>query len=340
MTEGGAASKQPRISALDGLRGVAALLVVAWHYLGAAPARYPEIGEPVPHVILAANGVQLFFLISGFVIMMSLRKGSVRAFATARFIRLYPIYWICVVLTFALVTLFPLPEVQVSVTEAVVNLTMVQSYLGVPHVDSVYWTLAIELAFYVQAGFLWRVGLLRGSRLLPTLAIWILVSAVIGRFVPPSSEDAPNLLFSGLHQSFDYIPLFVLGIAVLLIFEGRRDTKLWAVVALGLLAIVNMELVADEGWAGIPFFGIVLLVLLVSPLGTTSRPLIFLGEISYVLYLIHQNLGYVVMRWLGGLGVPQVATTLIAVVVAIGAATFLTIYVDKPLRRLLRSRLL
>jgi len=340
MTEGSAALKQTRISSLDGLRGIAALLVVGWHFLGAAPGRYPEIGDPVPHAILAANGVQLFFLISGFVIMMSLRKGSIRAFATARFIRLYPIYWICVILTFLLVTAFPLPEVRVSIAEAAINLTMVQSYLGVPHVDSVYWTLAIELAFYIQAALLWKAGLLRGKRLLPTLATWIIASALVGRFVPRPTEIAPNLLHSGLHQAFDYIPLFVLGIVALVIFEGRRDVQAWGVAAIGLLALVNMELVADAGWAGIPLFGVVLFVLLVSPLGTTSRPLIFLGEISYVLYLIHQNLGYVIMRWLGGAGVPQVATTLITLVIALGAATLLTFFVDKPLRKVLRSRLL
>ena len=138
-----------RYTELDALRGIAALMVVFFHY----SVRYGQIyGYPVDtvfHFNIGQYGVQLFFIISGFVIFLTLDKTSFAVdFLVSRFSRLYPAYWIAITLTFLIVTIFSLPGREVSIKIAIINLTMFQKWLGVADVDGVYWTLAVELSFY------------------------------------------------------------------------------------------------------------------------------------------------------------------------------------------------
>ena len=76
-----------------------------------------------------------------------------------RFSRLYPVYWAAVLITFCVMALFGFPEQEISVFDALVNLTMVQSAMNVPNVDSVYWTLWVEVQFYVLMGLVYWIGL-------------------------------------------------------------------------------------------------------------------------------------------------------------------------------------
>ena len=138
-----------RIFELDSIRGLSAIAVLTYHYF----FRYNEIyGHPsiaTSWSYFGSYGVQLFFMVSGFVIYWSI--GSIKRpldFVISRFSRLYPVYWCAVVFTFTLVYYFGLPGREVSFFQALVNLTMLQSYLKVPSVDGVYWTLAVEITFY------------------------------------------------------------------------------------------------------------------------------------------------------------------------------------------------
>ncbi|THE07586.1 acyltransferase [Microbacterium oleivorans] len=99
-------------------------------------------------------GVQLFFLISGFVILMSVEGRSVGEFVAARISRLFPAYWAAVILTAILIEFIAGDQLGKSVTlvQVLTNLTMLQQWTGVPHVDGVYWTLAVELLFYLLIG--------------------------------------------------------------------------------------------------------------------------------------------------------------------------------------------
>ncbi len=92
--------------------------------------------------------VQLFFIISGFVIFMSVdnKKGPF-VFLTSRFIRLYPAYIISVFLTFAFVYLIPI-SYPFDFNDFFGNLTMIPSLLGSKRQTQHIWSLAIEIFFY------------------------------------------------------------------------------------------------------------------------------------------------------------------------------------------------
>ena len=102
--------KNRRFAELDSLRGIAALLVMLSHYTWAYDYHFGTLGDHFFQFPYGDFGVQVFFIISGFVIFMSLEKAkSIKEFIIGRFTRLYPTYWFCMVLTLVVIILFPVP---------------------------------------------------------------------------------------------------------------------------------------------------------------------------------------------------------------------------------------
>src|SRR5262249_42136779 len=90
-----------RVQFLDAVRGLAALAVLLEHTLAIWFPDYPEASQRVFN--LGQFGVTVFLLVSGYIIPVSLeRGGSNRRFWIGRFFRLYPLYWVCIGLTFLL----------------------------------------------------------------------------------------------------------------------------------------------------------------------------------------------------------------------------------------------
>lgn len=118
------------------------MLVVLFHFT----IRYDELfghsSAPAAALPWGYLGVNLFFMISGFVIFMTLEKTRHSLdFVVSRFSRLYPAYWAAVILTFLLTHYIGLPGKLVGIETALLNLSMVHSFFNVPNVDGVYWTL-------------------------------------------------------------------------------------------------------------------------------------------------------------------------------------------------------
>ena len=134
---------------LDLLRFIAALGVVNFHY-------FFGLTDKLSWYRYGNLGVELFFIISGFVISQSAATASTRNFILGRFIRLYPLFWIACTITY-LVTLLMPNGTPVHFAEYLISMTMLgdklSSALGYGGlVDPSYWTLAVELMFYVSIG--------------------------------------------------------------------------------------------------------------------------------------------------------------------------------------------
>ncbi len=161
-----------RILELDVLRGLAALAVVLFHYT----TKYNELyGHDAALTLRCPNGIAgvfLFFIISGFVIFMTLERTKGTAdFLVSRFSRLYPVFWASVVLTYVVVAVFGLPGAEVRPRDAALNLAMFHEWAGIPSVDGVYWTLAVELKFYLLMFAIFFAGLLRRAEAF--VAVWL-----------------------------------------------------------------------------------------------------------------------------------------------------------------------
>ena len=158
-----------RIQELDALRGLAAMAVVLFHF----SFRYYELfGESGVSGVDSADpgglfrtgylGVHLFFIVSGFVIFMTVdRTESPVDFVFSRFSRLYPTYWAGVLVTTLVVALGWLPNMRRTFGEVLVNLTMLHEFWGVRPVEGVYWTLTRELIFYGIVLTVFSLGLIR-----------------------------------------------------------------------------------------------------------------------------------------------------------------------------------
>ena len=135
-----------RIKELDSLRGIAAISVVLAHITLSLPMEKNIFR-------LGVSGVDLFFLISGYVIYMTIEKMSNPVdFIIARIGRLYPAYWFVVVYTFLLFfcwcSLTRMPQ-KYSFIDLLGNLTMFQRYFSAKEIIAPAWTLLIEMLFYI-----------------------------------------------------------------------------------------------------------------------------------------------------------------------------------------------
>ncbi|HWS32864.1 MAG TPA: acyltransferase [Actinoplanes sp.] len=151
-----------RLAWLDALRGWAAAVVTLFHLSPAVLGR--DLHLRIFHVLdLGKYGVLLFFLVSGYVIPMSLeRHGDLRRFWAGRLLRIYPAYLFAIAVTLGLVaaglTRLPVQLAAETTTGVLGHLTMLQDLLGTPGVLRPFWTLSFEMVFYlVVAGlFTWR----------------------------------------------------------------------------------------------------------------------------------------------------------------------------------------
>ncbi|HEX8580164.1 MAG TPA: acyltransferase [Allosphingosinicella sp.] len=334
MTVEAISARSGRIRDLDALRGLAALAVVLFHFTTRYQAVYGHRTEPWLNVPWGHYGVQLFFGISGFVIFMTLdRTRSLSDFAVSRASRLFPAYWTAILITTLVVTFAGMKEFVRTPLEIAINTTMLQTFVNVRPVDGVYWTLSVELAFYCIMAALWKLRLL--PRIEPVLFAWMGLEW-IWAFSPKLIGFEPSWLLGALLIQ-DYIPFFAIGIAAyrMKCEPGRRGWA-WAVMAAALLTVA-----VCDGWAH-------LIVALISTAALTAialrgvpllgaRPLVWLGAISYSLYLLHELIGFALIRWLESAGISATAAiglTTAAMLALAAAATFL---VERPALRAIRG---
>ncbi|MFF9807287.1 acyltransferase family protein [Streptomyces coeruleorubidus] len=344
-----------RLRALDGLRLVAALMVAAYHYGGRdgevseAWGSSPKEQFPTLHEYFAYGclGVQVFFVISGFVICMSGWGRPLKSFFASRASRLLPAYWVAVVLVTAVFALPMVAYKAVSPSDALVNLTMLQMPLGVDRVLGVCWTLWAEVRFY--ALFALCVVLPGANRRRVTMfcAGWMLATVI--------AQNA-NMPLLDIVVMPEYAPFFIGGVGLYLVHLDRRDAYGWGIVAVSWLigqhfAVQGLWHAPDAG--GFSYRSSIGIVLVVTfgfvavaaiALGwlrwANWRWLTVAGALTYPFYLVHEHLGWVVIHALHrGLGLPSAATFSLTVASMLLLAWLLNQYVEKPLTPRLRALL-
>lgn len=336
-------NKGDRFAELDALRGVAALWVLIFHYF----VRYDQLYETRDAPLLAYppgplfdDGVIgllpvcLFFMISGFVISLSLeRSGTPYRFCVSRFSRLYPAYWTAVALTFAVGSMAPLPGQAYGSGQFVINLTMLQAFLYVPPIDGVYWSLAHELGFYALAAAAFFLGALK--RPAWAFAVWLTLAVLI-RAEPLTGPLLPYRVQLAL--ALPFANFFLAGMIFYRFREGRAGPADFALLAAGAAASfivlpLTSALIAVAFWI---VFGLAIAGRLRF---LATRPLLFLGAISYALYLIHQLIGYRVIMSLESAGIAPLFAIAAATAASIGIAAAITYLIERPAMAALRRRL-
>ncbi|MEI2356051.1 acyltransferase family protein [Mesobacillus zeae] len=317
-----------RLNELDALRGLAALAVVLYHYT----TRYEAIFGHAKTSYFGFNygnlGVNLFFMISGFVIFMTItRTNNVTDFAKKRIIRLYPSYIVAVIITFVAVKLYDLGGRGVTLFDGVFNLTMLQGFLPgvIDHVDGAYWSLKVELTFYIIIGVILFFGLKQRVYLLSILwlistSIFQVLDAITGGYIITKA-----LVF---YSIADYAHLFIAGIMFYLL---KTENQLKYHLLIGLCLIYEFALNDSKASLFVTmFFGVFYLLINGKLSLLNNKILTFLGAISYSLYLIHQNIGYIIINFMENNGLTNEVYLIIPLLISISLATLLTYSIEKP----------
>ncbi len=334
---------------LDAVRFFAAFWVMNFHYFlglsgGVHWYRYGNLG------------VQLFFIISGFVIVQSLQGKTLKQFATGRFIRLYPLFWILCTLTYIITLSVPHAD-HLQFAEYLSSMTMLgdkfNGYAGFGNlVDPSYWTLSVELIFYIGIGLFAYFFSYKNIRYF--LGIFLTFSMVI--FLSHIYQNFYIRLALVQHASY-----FVFGGALALIATKQAKNLFqkyfdWVLMITGACFATYIYPTAFPLYDTphsldatiililhiIFFIGIYLMVSLSSQVKNTQviRLLVILGGLTYPLYLLHQTIGNTVIHYATTTyQIPRVAFTIFFMLFII-AISYVVFVLDKKMRVWLQKKLL
>lgn len=330
---------QNRFVELDALRGIAAMIVLISHYIWAYAHYFNLLTREKLYFKYGDWGVQFFFIISGFVIFMTLEKiSSVKEFAIARFFRLYPVYWICMFLTLTFIYFLPFPNWgPFSFFVILKNLTMLQGFMKTSHIDQVYWSLCVEIAFYAIMGCVFFFKKMRQIEVICLL--WLLLSFIVIYFDFPLKKYLVVLLI------LKDAPLFIAGIMFYKIRKGIATMWNHLLIVASFITYA-LTIYSDRMQNEMDLVPFVLLVIafatfyyLMYNSSTVLRNpiLLFLGSISYPLYLLHNVIGYCIITRIRMYTENLFIYAGITAVISITLAYLVSKYAEKPIMRYYKS---
>jgi peptidoglycan/LPS O-acetylase OafA/YrhL len=290
----GEPKQKNRLLELDAMRGIAALVVVLFHFTMDRPES--QLGFKY-----GVTGVDFFFIISGFVIFLTLSSTKHwMDFVVSRFSRLFPTYWTVVTFTALMTVVYRvLHDESMSglLVQYLGNMTMIQNYLKIGNLDEPYWTLLVELQFYVVMLLIFSLKKLDKIVWLGVagLAFVLLNHFIFSKYVPFIFKYS-----RGLVQLVCHFPLFFAGILFYKI-KFRQGSRFAKIPLLFACLISQIILYPDGGTAYLyitqveyaatlaVYFGIFSLYAFDAPMQViANKATVFLGTISYSLYLVHK----------------------------------------------------
>lgn len=336
--------KTKRIIELDALRAIAALNLLLFHFTWVYSEKYgfaSPLGFTLPY---GKYGVELFFILSGFVNAMTLlRKRNPADFVAGRFIRILPSYWLVILLNIVLFSTLPMFGETVTKETTLANMTVVPGLLGYENMEPVTWTLQIEMLFYGMLLIFLLTGLI--DKVLPTMMIGITVSLFgclgtqyLGHYYPDWSGTEWTTFFSQLFI-LPYLPLFAMGM-LLNEIKSKRG-KLWMNITGILISAVIFHVIdlRDHNPAATALlFGLVAFSAYGKIPILRCKPFVFISAISYSLYLFHNNLGSALMKLLEHWTVSPLGAVILATLFSIAISAAITFWLEQPVTKYLRGR--
>jgi len=336
---------------LNTLRAFAALCVVYYHITSEAGLNLP--------ISIGTRGVDVFFVISGFIITYAAAKNPDQFFAR-RLIRIVPFYWAATLAVFAIAVVLPnlFHNTKADVAQLLCSLFFIPretDYAGMFPTLILGWSLNYEMYFYA----LFALSLLVDKVRAPIICS-VLIAAVL-LAIDLSGATHPSILFYARPLVFEFVFGVFAFYLVSWIAANRarlpsRGAGLALIVAAMLLALVALGIgeygkgfgLSREISAGVPAFFLVtgtILAELIYGVSIRSRALYLIGESSYILYLIHPYVVYGLLRTVfrhadafGALATSVLILALLAAATLVAVAIHLGF--EKPVMDWLRHRLL
>lgn len=330
----------------DLIRVVAVLAVVIGHITDLGPVLHPEL-DGYPFAFTPQFGAAALMVVSAYFACVTVRRGRPLRWLRGRLARLLPAYLVVVVVIYlvgrTLMPSFNGPGIwrwpEFTAGDLAANLTLTQGWRADPvYLDNAHWTLPVQVAAFCAAAVMWhRWGggkarwLAAGLVLAPLLVLPLML-------LPPGVTEVLAVGYTGTGIGRAY--LFGVGIALWLWGRGRLSGPV--MVLLGGLAVVQYGYSTDNELASGAFFAVMLALIALAARGPDwamvqrlRRPIAWLAGISYGVYLVHQQLGFVLARVLVDLGVSGWGRLVVVLAAAVVAGWLLTVAVERPVHRLL-----
>lgn len=286
-----------RLPELDTLRGIAAISVCLFHFAADNSFLNPQFFK------YGSTGVDLFFIISGFVIFMSLTNTrGLKYFWIARISRLYPAYWLSIIIAAVTFTIFKDFPFVLTWSNALGNILMIQPLFRALNFVGVYWTLYIELNFYLFISIIYYLKKMNNIENIVFIGLLLMLtingyylfnkSFIYERFFAISRGAFPLIL---------HFQMFAAGIIFYRIYTEGYNWKRLIILILCLTCTLVTHSLGGKAHFVMGVMAHLLFTVIYFALFflLTSRKLAFLkapwltffGTISYSLYLIHSSFG-------------------------------------------------
>lgn len=303
--------KTNRFYQIDLFRFIAAIGIMLAHYLfrghradNLSEISFAELGDWMKYFFVF---IDLFFIISGFVIALSIRGKSLKEYFKSRVLRVFSVYWICALITFLTIIAFGAPRFTATLVQFLANLTLMHDLVGIESLDGVYWTMVVEVKFYLLS-LLYLITLKFKKISIATCAyLWLGLSVIYIFF-----GHTTIMYLANVALIFEWAPAFIAGMLMADIYKKQHlsTTNIIALltcIALSMFHRLNYLKVASIHYnvsvsetlvlALILLMYLLVFLVVIGKLRFLNKSIfIYLGILTYPLYLLHQNIGYIIFN--------------------------------------------
>jgi peptidoglycan/LPS O-acetylase OafA/YrhL len=343
-----------RIRFLDGFRGIAIILVLLFHAFAGWPNVVPY-GNRFSSVVLFKYGwfgVELFFMISGFVILMTLEKcANFQTFMKKRWLRLFPAMLIVTVVVYLSRHFFyERPAGIPQLRDIFPGLLFIEpSWIGGLFswdqgvLEGAFWSLFVEVKFYLIFGILYYI--LGKQRAIIGIGLCYFISLIVGIIIKICNLYLLESLKSILNDSFsfEYFGWFFVGAMLYELYNCHERKRLSIVIVVAIICSMRISMSHE--------ISLILISLLISGIFISTvyfkaiqniianRFLIFFGFISYPLYLIHENMmiSLIVKMKRNIVFIPDILLPLVPIAFLSGIAFIISRYCEPKLKNILNG---
>lgn len=282
--------KKKKNGQIEALRGIIMFMIMFYHYT----FRFESLYGIKTICFFSLDkwgeiGVGCFFIISGyFMIPKNLSEYHMKDYLRKKIVRLYPAYLLCMTLTYFSISVFGLEGRETNVTEYFLNMIMLNGFIGVDYVDGAHWYLTYLLLFYIIISILLKIHFCKKQ----IIIIWTIINVLLKillNFIPQFS-----VLFK--LSGGNYFSFIIIGILFSEFLDNDNEENKWNFI---LFFVIIIRILADYGiitTCGICLFLLFYALAVKDKLSIlNNKVFIELGGISYIVYLLHQNIGYQIL---------------------------------------------
>ena len=296
--------EKKRIEWIDTLKGIAAIFVIILHFWNGLKLQYNYTGYEnilfsilnfitIDFVDIGKIAVAIFFIISGYLTANTFRKKNRKQFIIDRCKRMYPLYWVSIILSLILIKKEPLIKI-------IINATMFQQFVGVENIVGAFWTLQIDWIFYIICLILVTLKMFEKNKYINlTYYGFLLLSLVMGILRFYTEKNFPiaigiliSLTFLGLmikrNEDDDNKEKYNIKLKIFLFLVVLFPTVM--------LSYTNKFVNLKVGFRYFNTYVVAIIMFLVGKKLIKNKNIFSkLGRYSYSLYLLHPSIGFFIM---------------------------------------------